>query len=406
MFALHAKYGRLPWTQLVGSAESLARLGHPASRALARALAATPQAVADPATAAIFADKSGNPVAEGGRIQQPALAGSLSLLRRQPTQFYAGPFAHRLAADYRQAGINMTIEALRGYVPRFRPAIVVQRANQVAFFPPNPAGITAAQMWAMLYRADTYANADKGNRPHLLAEVSKRAYADAGRWFHAAGVPDPADGVVSEKRIAGLLKGYRPDRATPVSVPGAAGQGGAPVDQGSASVVTADVDGQAVACAFTMNGVMGTGKVAPGSGIVIAAPPDVAGRGVPSLALMALGLGTQWQLEYIGAVTGGAVGPVVLADGAARLILDNQTAAQIMDAPRLFDAGNPDRVVIEDRPDTRAIAGDLVKRGHAVTTVPTLGRANMFACPEGFSFAQSQCDMRTDRRGFGFAQLY
>ena len=40
MSALHARYGRLRWEQLVSPAENMARVGHPISRALARGIRA------------------------------------------------------------------------------------------------------------------------------------------------------------------------------------------------------------------------------------------------------------------------------------------------------------------------------------------------------------------------------
>jgi gamma-glutamyltranspeptidase/glutathione hydrolase len=112
MLALHAKYGLRPWNQVLGPAETLARIGHPVSRALARALAAAPAVRTDAGLAAIFADKSGNPVAEGSNLRQIALAATLSRIRRNPTRYLQGSFPRRLAADYRRAGVPMTVDDL------------------------------------------------------------------------------------------------------------------------------------------------------------------------------------------------------------------------------------------------------------------------------------------------------
>jgi gamma-glutamyltranspeptidase/glutathione hydrolase len=404
MLALHARYGSLPWTQLLGPAEGLARLGTPASRAFARALLSSPTAVQTSNMAAIFADKSGNPVAQGQLIQQFALAGTLSAIRRQPRQIYAGKLIKRIAEGYQRAGVRLSVDDIRNNVPQFRPAVKVTRGNHDAYFPPTPAGIVSAQAWAMLYRERAWSRAEKAEQPHVLAEVSKRAYADAGRWFHApGGVGDPAQHIVDPARIEGLLKNYQSTRARPVTVAG----GGAvpePLDQGSASLIVADAAGQAVACAFTMNGVMGMGRLAEETGIVIAAPSDAAGRGVPALGLMALGLGSQWQLEFLAAGTGGGAVPVTLAADAARLLAGSPSAEALNNGPRLYHSAKPDRIVIEGRPDTQAVITDLRAKGHAVETAPSLGRINLFVCPAGFEGANSQCDIRTDRRAFGLAQ--
>ncbi|MFT5538951.1 MAG: gamma-glutamyltranspeptidase/glutathione hydrolase [Alphaproteobacteria bacterium] len=404
MLALHAKYGLLPWNQLLGPAEGLARLGTPASRAFARALQAAPAAVQTPSMAAIFAGKSGNPVAQGNLVKQFALAGTLSAIRRQPRQIYAGKLIKRIAEGYQRAGVRLTVDDIRNHVPKFRPAVKVTRGNHDAYFPPTAAGIVSAQAWAMLYRERAWERADKAERPHVLAEVSKRAYADAGRWFHApGGVADPAQPIVDVARIEALLKSYQSTRARPVTVAG----GGAvpePLDQGSASLIVADVSGQAVACAFTMNGVMGMGRLAEETGIVIAAPSDATGRGVPALGLMALGLSSQWQLEYLAAGTGGGAVPVTLAADAVRMLTDGPSAEVLNKGPRLYHPANPDRIVIEARPDTQAMISGLRAKGHAVVTTTTLGRINLFICPAGFEGDNSQCDVRTDRRAYGLAQ--
>jgi gamma-glutamyltranspeptidase/glutathione hydrolase len=404
MQALHAKYGHLPWTQLVGPAESMARLGHPASRAFARALARAPGNANAPGMAQIFADKLGHPVAEGARVQQVALAGTLSILRRQPAQMYSGPLARRIVADYGRAAVPLTAEGLRGLVPHFRPVIKVERRNQIALFPPTPAGVVAAQAWAMLYREGAWSDVNADERANLLAEVSRRSFADAGRWFAAPGGVGDGDSFVSEGRIDRLMEGLGDEGAHRAPVVDRASTFVEPVDQGSTSIIALDVFGRAVACAFTMNGTMGAGKLARETGIVIAAPPDPASRGTAALGLMMVRIGSQQQLEFLGAATGGAVVPITLATAAMKTLETKETAEDMLDAPRYYHPARPDHVVIEDRADAGAIADRLRRSGREVVTAPSLGRANILICPRGFDAERSQCDVRTDRRAFGLAQ--
>lgn len=57
---------------------------------------------------------------------------------------------------------------------------------------------------------------------------------------------------------------------------------------GGAGLLTVDRQGQAVACAFTMNGPFGTGRMAPGLGMMIAAPPPAPDQSrLPLAALLA-----------------------------------------------------------------------------------------------------------------------
>jgi gamma-glutamyltranspeptidase/glutathione hydrolase len=403
MLALHAKYGLRPWNQVLGPAETLARIGHPVSRALARALAAAPAVRTDAGLAAIFADKSGNPVAEGSNLRQIALAATLSRIRRNPTRYLQGSFPRRLAADYRRAGVPMTVDDLKAGVPRFVKPVQITRGNQQAFFPPTPGGLVTAQLWAMIYRERGWDRSDNATRAEMLVAASRRAYADAGRWFHAPGpVTGDPQALVGDARIETLWKSYRAGRISPVNVAGGAPVG-EPVDQGSTTIVTADAYGQSVACGFTMNGLMGAGRVAPETGIVIAAPPDPAGRGYPMLAMMGVRLESHDQLEYMGAGSGSGAVPVTLAAGAARVILQGGTAESILAAPRFYHPAQPNRVVIENA-GLADVGARLRKLGHAVVGAPSLGRMNLLVCPAGFNGPGSQCDVRTDRRGFGLAQ--
>jgi gamma-glutamyltranspeptidase len=120
---------------------------------------------------------------------------------------------------------------------------------------------------------------------------------------------------------------------------------------------------------------------------------------------MMVRIGTQQQLEFLGAATGGAVVPITLATAAAKTLETKDTAEAMLAAPRFYHPARPDHVVIEDRADARAIADRLRKSGHQVVTAPSpLGRANILICPRGFDAERSQCDVRTDRRAFGLAQ--
>jgi gamma-glutamyltranspeptidase/glutathione hydrolase len=256
----------------------------------------------------------------------------------------------------------------------------------------------------MLYREGAWSDVDADGRANLLAEVSRRSFADAGRWFAAPGGVGDADSFVSEGRIDRLMEGLADDGAHRAPVLDRASAFIEPVDQGSTSIIALDVFGRAVACAFTMNGTMGAGRLSRETGIVIAAPPDPAGRGAAALGLMMVRIGSQQQLEFLGAATGGAVVPITLATAAVKTLETNETAEAMLAAPRFYHPARPDHVVIEDRADARAITDRLRKSGRQVVTAPSLGRANILVCPRGFDAERSLCDVRTDRRAFGLAQ--
>ena len=82
LFALHAKYGRVPWPQVVAPAENLARFGHTVSRAFAGDIAADGAALMNDRTALTTFMTPGRQMLQAGDVfKQIDLATTLSNLR-------------------------------------------------------------------------------------------------------------------------------------------------------------------------------------------------------------------------------------------------------------------------------------------------------------------------------------
>jgi gamma-glutamyltranspeptidase/glutathione hydrolase len=242
LFALHARYGHRPFETLVASAEQLAEIGTPASRAFVRdlSLVAAPL-LADPAARAVFAPH-GSVLTEGATMVQHDLGNTLSHLRLSGVgDLYQGYLASRFAAASTQAGGGMTVGDMRAALPRtLAPIVLTAGSDSVAFLPlPADGGLAAAAAFETLeanHRATQAAN--------------DRALAVAAR-VRAGGPIDPV----------ALLKGAIPAGGTLPALPA------------STNFATLDRDGNAVVCALTMNNLFGTGRIAPGMGIVLAASP-------------------------------------------------------------------------------------------------------------------------------------
>jgi gamma-glutamyltranspeptidase/glutathione hydrolase len=351
----------------------------------------------------IFTRPDGSTLKAGDRLQQIDLSIVLSAIRRAPNQFIRGDGARRMAASYQAAGVPLTAKQIEAQRPEWVAPVNVVRSNQAASFPPTPAGVVAAQMWAALYREGIWRNADEEDRAHAVAEVTKRVYARSGALlFQGRRMIDRAADYVADDRIEALVEGYKED--APSAVKPAAGLGRAPVpDQGSATVVAADQSGLAVACGFTLNRPMGAANLVPRTGIVMAAPPDTT-SGVPALALMLLRQESQNQLEYLGAASGGAVAPAALVTVPAEMLAEDVPLETLQNRVRVVNPAVPDRVVVEQRPGGAAIAKRLRSKGHEVEMVAPMGRLNAFICPRGFEGAESRCEVRTDPRAPGFAE--
>ena len=406
-YALHARFGRLTWSQVLAPAEGLARFGVRVSRAFARDLAKVEEALmVEPATRRVFGVADGTRlVREGDFLQQPELASVLSLIRIElPGKFYAGPLASKIAISAGEAGGSLDIEDLRDYKPVWRETVTLPLGDEVIHFSPPPpsGGVVAAEIWAMLADADRFEDAGEEERYHLIAEATLRAYADRARWGgDRATTAIDAQSLVSDSHIESLMANYRPETHVPVADLGLMVAGG-PENPSAATFVAADRDGSAAACAVTMNSLFGTGRVAEGTGIVLAALPGQGGRGANSLGPMLMINENVNEFYFAAAASGGVVAPSAMADVAARVLLRQEPLEEALAAKRVFGSGDPDAVFAERGLDPSVMQA-LGQKGHRVAATPSLGKVNVISCSGGIPSEEESCSVATDPRGFGLA---
>jgi len=129
-----------------------------------------------------------------------------------------------------------------------------------------------------------------------------------------------------------------------------------------------DRNGGAVSCVFTMNNLFGTGRMAPGLGMLLAAAPDV-GAVQPPLVSAAIG----WNPNIR------AFRMAIAASGqqAAPMAVAGPLAAQMLRA---------------------TAAGDAV-----VANSPEPGRAQLGVCPRYLPGRPQDCTAASDPRGLGVA---
>jgi gamma-glutamyltranspeptidase/glutathione hydrolase len=341
LFAMHARLGRLPFERVIAPAEQAARFGTPASRAFVTDLAAVWQPLsADPQARAIFGAAGGTrPVAEGDIVTQLELANLIGTLRSQGVgAFYQGSLARRLADASAAAGGAFTVEELRATLPRAAIAASGPLGTDQVHVSAVGGSVGAA---VMLQRLRARASVAEAEAAALAATAAARAGGDP----------------------VSLLAGAAP-----------AGGGAIPPTLGATTGFTVlDREGQAVACAFTMNNLFGTGRIAPTLGLVLAAAPNVGS--VPP-ALPALVMVTNPNLRAFrlaGTASGGEAAPAALGAAAARAMA-GETAAAALATPRSLRGA-------EDG----------------------LSRANLISCTRYLPGANGSCSWASDPRGFGLA---
>jgi len=409
--ALHAKYGRLQWAQLVTPAEQLARFGNQVSRAFAGDLRrAAPATLADPGMRKIFATgKAGAVTIEGDFLKQPDLSSVLGRLRaRGGGDFYAGLAARQFVAAVANAGGSVSVDDLRAYSPQWRPTIKVPYIKNASFHfspPPGPAGVLAAQMMAMLVEDGKWERAAPDARVHLMAEVTGRAFANRDRWQNVDGTSTvSADSLVARETITRLLAGYQPDRHAPWAAAGQA-PGENPDNPYGTGFVAVDRDGSAVACTLTLNNLFGAGRVADGMGIILAALPAPRGRGPDSLAPMLLINNLHNVFYMAAAASGGTAAPSALVNVVTRTLLGKQdeTLAMAVAASRIHNDGLTDRTFYERGLDA-SLAQGLANKGHRAGETTRIGLVNAIFCYSGIPTRDALiCSMTSDPRGFGLA---
>lgn len=406
MAVLHARYGFLRWEQLLTPAETLARFGHAVSRAFAQDLAAEEQSLAaNPELMRLFMARSGRLAGTGDRIIQPELSSVLGGIRQQGAGYlHSGPFARRLADASSAVGMPLSIEDVRDTLPNLVEAVQVPSGPDVAYFAPPRAtgGLVAAQILAALTEVESFDGADD-LRLHKLAEASARAFAQRAAWMAPDGSSrEPVADLVGDQRVKSMMAGYSDDRHTPadtLSPPPRQIADGAP----SVGFVIGDRQANAIACSFTMNRLFGAGRIAAGTGILLAAPPRSPNDGANVLSAVIVGNTNTGTLRFA-AAAGGAQGATAMSRIMLETLEREQPLLASLAAPRVHHGGAPDEALVEPGVEPAARAA-LQQRGYAIREADSLGRVNAFFCPNGLRNSRDSCEVGADPRGAGLATI-
>jgi len=408
LYALQARYGRVRWPELVAPAELLARFGSKVSRAFARDLKALgPALIVEPSFRHVFGSSDGTKlVGEGDTIMQFDLAAVLSRLRTEgPGLFYAGPNARDFVSATKAAGGTLTLADLSGYRPIWRDTVALPIDDEVAHFAPPPmyGGTLAANMLAMLDEDDRFEDANAETRYHLLLDSAARAFSIQAKKERAGDgtVPDGKNQSVDFAEISASAADYRADRRDLSLFSGLTKR--TPENPAGATIVAYDRYGSAAACVFTLNSLFGTGRIATGTGVILASLPGAGGRGAKSFGPMLVVNENIDQTLFAAAASGGLAAPTSQAAVAAFALFAEKPLSDAVKTPRVHGGSDPKRDYAEQSLDPK-IVQFLRGLGYPVVLTDKLGKVNAIWCPEGPSDPDA-CAAVADPRAFGLALL-
>ena len=410
-FALHAKYGKLDWSQVIQPAENAARFGVQMSRAAATEIRfAGSKLSKTPVSRLLKLSDSGRFYAEGDTIIQRELASILAMIRnRGAGTLYNGTFARQFVASANESGAALTYGDMQALRPLWRSALEVLVDVRSSFYLPMPrtsVGTMGAKALAVSLSGARYKKSDDGLRAHLLAEAIQRALVDGARGYERV-TPNKKNSRVRlpQKYIDNLMVNYVEDRVLQFAVnnpPLAMGSG----SHGQTSFIAVDKTGGAVACFLSMNQRFGALQAIRGTGVILAAPPPASTEGRDlSIGLLLMSSRDKNIFFMAGASSGGGAAQSAVVQAALRAgggTPDDLDAA--ISWKRLFR--DPARALTYIESGTpKNIINSLRVRGHNLQVIQSMGRVNLAFCESGLPTKEPQCGFRSDPRAYGLASV-
>jgi gamma-glutamyltranspeptidase/glutathione hydrolase len=221
----------------------------------------------DPQLAAEFLDSAGQPLPQGAVVSNTALSQTLSALRLQgPQGFYSGPVAAQI-----EAAAGLARPEFEGY----RSSLSLVRLISLGAY---SVALPGAQSGA-----GAFAHA-------LLANMSRAA----GPERNSGQTADAAAATAVRQTLASF------------------GISTLPSDLGATGFAAVDGNGRAAACAVTLNGPFGAGRVAPGTGVALASSPASPFGYSTAFLTPLLGVDSSGQVALAGTGAGGPNGTAAM----------------------------------------------------------------------------------------------
>jgi len=262
--ALHEKFGKLPFEELMQPAIEIARRGHAIAPVVSHKwAAAVPELKDQPGFAQTFMP-AGRAPEIGERFSVPGAAHTLETIgRTRGRAMYDGELAQKMVEFLNEHGGAHTMDDFAAYAPQWvEPLQKNYRGFTLHEIPPNGQGIAALMAVGMLEHFDF-----KGKDPdsvevqHLQIEAMKLAFADLYRY-----VSDPRTMAVTPEQMLDPV--YLASRARLID-PSRAQHFGPGVPDAGGTIYLSAADENGMMISFIQSNYMGfgSGVVVPDTGI-------------------------------------------------------------------------------------------------------------------------------------------
>ncbi len=270
----HARFGKLPWKDVVKPAMTLAKEGFAIDASLASSLNAVVESAADnPELRRVLGKDHGDGTWRAGdRLVQTDLAGTLKRIADEGADgFYKGETADLFAAEMKADGGIITKEDLASYQAKARAPIHGVYRGYDVYGPPPPSsgGICLMEMLNILENFDLRKQGRWSPETlHLMIETMKRAFCDRARYLGDQDFVKIPDFLTSKEYAKKLADGIDKNKATPSAelakdIPLKAGGG----NTTHFSVI--DGDGMAVSNTYTLERIYGSRIMVKGAGFLL-----------------------------------------------------------------------------------------------------------------------------------------
>ena len=399
----HARFGTLPWKDVVAPAVALARDGHVLDSWHAKDLAYGAGAMVKAGyadSAKHYRKPDGSDYAEGETWVQPELAKTLEQIADVgPRAFYEGPLAETMAKEVAAAGGIWKAADLAAYEALEREPIEFSyRGHEIVTMPPPSAGgVVLRQLLAASEQLGLEQHPWRSEQEvHLFVEAMRRTYADRNLLlgdpdFVKLPMAELLDTAYVQKRMADI----DPEHATPSDRVGA----GLPVGRESEETThfsVVDGQGNAVANTTTLNLGFGAKFVVPGVAVLLNNEMDDFSTKPGSPNIFGLVQGEPNKIEpgkrmlssmtptivakdgELRAVVGTPGGPTITTTVATviRAMLDyGLSVDEAVGSARAHHQWKPDEIWLEERMDPKVMQA-LEAKGHKLRKRDGMGHAN------------------------------